>query len=83
MVDIQLCINVYSDMNPWIDFCIIISNMDYARAYEIVKKAQYDWWGLPETTPIADYIGEKLKENQIGYEMYFKNAKDTEDCEEI
>lgn len=83
MVDIQLCINVYSDMNPWIDFCIIISGKDYTRAYEIVKQAYDDWWNLPEgeTTPIACYIREKLKENKIEYDMYLKDV--IEDYEEI
>ena len=26
MVRTKTCINIYSEMNPWIDFCIVLEN---------------------------------------------------------
>ena len=44
MVRTKTCINVYSEMNPWIDFCIVISDeKDITDAKEIIEQA-YDSW---------------------------------------
>lgn len=44
MVQTTNCINVYSEMNTWLDFCIVITNHeDFAKAEEIVRKAHDDW----------------------------------------
>ena len=44
MVRTKTCINVYSEMNPWIDFCIVISGeKDITDAKEIIEQA-YDSW---------------------------------------
>ena len=69
------CINVYSEMNPWIDFCIIIYG-DLSAAEKIAQQAYDDWWELEYDVPIADYVGEKLKENNIEFDMYFKETED-------
>ena len=50
MIQTKTCINVYSDMNTWIDFCIVIGAYeDFTKAEEIVQKAINDW--LSCTTP--------------------------------
>lgn len=76
MVQTKTCINVWSDMNTWIDFCIVISDYeDFAKAEEIVNKAYSDWWDDDTCEPIADFIGGKLTENGIDFEIYFKEEK--------
>ena len=81
MIQTKTCINVYSDMNTWIDFCIVIGVYeDFAKAEEIVQKAYNDWWELPDEQfePIADYISRCLMENEIEFEIYFKDAKEVD-----
>ena len=75
------CINVFSDMNTWIDFVIIPCNdEDFTKAEEIISKAYDDWWTLPdaEFEPIADWVSDKLKENGIEFEIYFKYEEEEE-----
>ena len=39
MIQTKTCINVYSDMNTWIDFCIVIGAYeDFIKAEKIVQK---------------------------------------------
>ena len=77
MVEIKTCINVWSDMNTWIDFCII-SDCDIELAKEVVQAAYDDWWVCEDAQfePIADYIGRRLYENGIEFDIYFKNEED-------
>lgn len=66
-------INVYSDMNTWIDFVVVPENLkDSEQAEKIISQA-FDEWndGNPMET-ISEYICEKLKENGIEHEVYFK-----------
>ena len=76
MIETKTCINVYSDMNTWIDFCVVIGAYeDLIKTEEIVQKAYDDWWDLPDVQfePIADYVSRCLYENGIEFEIYFKN----------
>ena len=76
---ITKCINVFSDMNTWIDFVIIPCNdEDFTKAEEIVSKAYDDWWTLPdaEFEPITDWVSRCLTENDIEFEIYFKNEEE-------
>ena len=79
MIQKRNCILVYSDMNTWIDFCILVSDKDFNKAMEVTAKAYDDWWDSEEADsdiPIAEYIGMKLTENDIEFEIYFKNEED-------
>ena len=79
MIQTKTCINVYSDMNTWIDFCIVIGAYeDLTKAEEIVQKAYDDWWELPDAQflPIAEYIGNCLEDNGIKFEMYYSNEEE-------
>ena len=81
MVIIKNCIWVMSEMNTWIDFCIITENeKDMDRAKKIVEDAYNDWWEIEDAQfePIADYIGRRLYENGIEFDMYFKNESEDE-----
>lgn len=74
MVTERRCINVWSDMNTWIDFCILVSDADYNEAKVVIDKAYDDWWELPDAQfePIADYVCRCLADNGIEHEIYFK-----------
>ena len=79
MVQTTTGINVFSDMNTWIDFVIIPCNdEDFTKAEEIISKAYDDWWTLPdaEFEPIADWVSRCLTENDIEFDIYFKNEEE-------
>ena len=77
-------INVYSDMNPWIDYIFLLNNKEeYDKAAEIVQKAYNDWFGLLDDgvhdIPIAEYIHEQLKEAGIITTLYVLSEGEKED----
>lgn len=75
MVRTTHCINVYSDFNEWIDFCIILTNgdyRDYLEAEKIVETAFNEWFESESDEPIVDYISNKLAENNYEHDVYFK-----------
>lgn len=79
MIETKTCINVWSDMNTWIDFCIVIGAYeDFSKAEEIVRKAYDDWWELEDAAfePIGDYVSRCLNENGIEFEIYFKESEE-------
>ena len=80
MIQRRNCILVYSDMNTWIDFCILVSDKDFNKAKEVIEKAYDDWWTVPdeEFEPIGDWVSDELKENGIEFEIYFKHEEEEE-----
>lgn len=81
MVDIRTCINVYSEMNPWIDFCIILENdKDAPEAKRIIEQAYDEWFSLDNQTdePISEYISKKLEDVYICHEIYFNTLEEEE-----
>lgn len=79
MIETKTCINVWSDMNTWINFCILVEN-DFEKAEEIVKKAYDDWWELEDAQfePLGDYVSRCLYESGIEFEIYFKDESEEE-----
>ena len=77
MIETKTCINVWSDMNTWIDFCILVDN-DFNKAEEIVRKAYDDWLELEDAQfePLGDYVSRCLYESGIEFEMYFKESEE-------
>ena len=73
-------INVYID--DYLNFIIdIISLEEFERAVKIVEKAEEEWFSdehISDET-LSEWIGEKLTENEIEYEMYFKNEEEDDD----
>lgn len=78
MIQKRNCILIYSDMNTWIDFCILVSDKDFNKAKEVIEKAYDDWWTVTdaEFEPIGDWVSDKLKENGIEFEIYFKHEEE-------
>lgn len=75
-------INVYSQLNDWIDFVIVLENPEETdRAEEIINKAADDWFensdGICDT--ISEYVCDKLKQENIQFDIYYK--EDTEENE--
>ena len=80
MLETKTCINVYSDMNPWIDFCIVIGAYeDFTKAEEIVQTAYDEWFENESDEPIAEFISQCLKENDIDHEIFFKAEESDEE----
>ena len=83
MVRTKTCINVYSEMNPWIDFCIVLENENnILDAKEIIEQAYNSWFSAKNQTDesIMEYISRRLTEVCIEHEIYFtgKEEKDYE-----
>ena len=79
MVRTKTCINVYSEMNPWIDFCIVIADeKDIPDAKEIIEQAYDSWFSAKNQTdePIMEYISRRLTEVCIEYEIYFTGMEE-------
>ena len=81
MIETKTCVNVWIDSNMdssiWVDFCFVFGAYeDVAKAEEIIQEAYNDWWELEEAQcePIVDYIGSYLTENDIDFEVYFKEV---------
>ena len=61
MIRAENCINVYID--DYLDFVITIEpDEDYAKAYEVVEKAEEEWFEDTHESdePISEWIGEKI-----------------------
>ena len=83
MVRTKTCINVYSEMNPWIDFCIVLENEnDISDTREIIEQSYDSWFSAKNQTdePIMEYISRRLTEVCIEHEIYFTD-KEEEDYE--
>lgn len=79
MVEERKCINIYSDMNSWMDLVLLVNDRDFDKAKSVVAKAYDDFWddskAEEECWTYGDWIGWKLKEANIEYEMYFKEGE--------
>ena len=48
MVEERKCINLYSDMNPWMDLVILVNDEEFEKAKEVAEKAFDDFWNDPK-----------------------------------
>lgn len=71
MIEKQSCIHVYSELNEWIDLCILVSDDNYDEAINIVQSSYNDWFENDSCDAILDYILNSLTENDIEYKAYF------------
>ena len=79
MVQTASGFHIYSDLNTWIDFMIVIDAYeDFTMAEEIIREAEETYWTDKdaESETMADWIGNKLIENNISFEIFFKDFKD-------
>lgn len=83
MLNTRTCIKVFSETNPWIDFCIVLENKaDSSKANKIIEQSYNEWFQPDNQTdlPIADYISGKLIDACIWHDIYFL-GKEEEDFE--
>jgi hypothetical protein len=79
MVVERRCINLYSDMNSWMDLVLLVNDEDFDKAKEVTEKAFNDFWNDPKVEEecwcYGDWVGWKLKEAGIKYNMYFRGKE--------
>ena len=84
MIKENICINVYSELNEWIDFCITVNDLyNLQAAKEIIDKAYDEWFNNDICEPIADYICRSLEDKKIEFEIYFKEEQLEDESSEI
>lgn len=80
MVEERKCLNIYSDMNSWMDVIILVSDRDLEKTKEIAGKAYDEFWTDQDIKDsdmtYGDLIGLRLEEANIDYELYFKEDEE-------
>lgn len=74
--------HVYSDLNTWIDFMIVIDIYEnFSKAEKIIREAEETYWTDEDaySETMADWIGSKLEENNISFEIFFKDEGEESD----
>lgn len=73
-------INVYSQLNDWIDFVIVLENhKESDRAEEIINKAADRWFEDDIYDTFADYVCFELTKAKIKHDIYFKENTDEDE----
>lgn len=63
-----------SELNQWINICIVIDPYeDFLKAVEVAEQAFDSWFEEDTCDCIGDYIKLKLDEAELNYEMFFGN----------
>lgn len=84
MVQTIKVINIYSELNPFIDFIIIpVDSADSNIISNLLEEALDRWLDIDnypdlQSIPIGDYLKECLDERHLNYEMYCR-LEDEED----
>lgn len=81
MIEKQKCIHVYSDLNKWIDLCILVNKEDLDKAEDIVDESYDDWFKNDSCDTLSDHILDSLTKNDIPYQVYYNiqnNIKEVE-----
>ena len=78
MIKLRNAINIYSELTPYFDMVVLVSDDDINRTKEILDKAYDNWFNLelnPEiqSIPIGDYLTDELNKADIYYEIYYKD----------
>ena len=75
-------INVYSQLNDWIDFVVILENQEETeKAEEIINKAADRWFEDADDIcdTFADYVCFELTKAKIKHDIYFKENTDEDE----
>lgn len=74
--------HVYSDLNTQIDFMIVIDIYEnFSKAEKIIREAEETYWTDEDaySETMADWIGSKLEDNNISFEIFFKDEDEESD----
>lgn len=78
-------INVYSQMNPdFLDIIYIVNKNDVSKAKQCINEAIALWYDTdnnPELHDvcIGDWINDTLRDNNIQFEVYYKDFENSDD----
>lgn len=75
MSEVRAAIILQSDLNTWIDFCIV-PYADFLKVKEVAEKAYDDWFNDDTDEPIGNYIKRKLDEEELSYEIYYSEEEE-------
>lgn len=79
MAEIRKAILLRSELNPWIDICVVPDPYtDFDKIRCVAEKAYDDWFDDDTDEPIGDYIKRKLDEAACLYEIYYASMEDYE-----
>lgn len=72
-VEESSCIILSSEMNEWINICVVVPfGIDFLTVEEVASEAFEDWFDAETDEPIGDYIDRILKENDLECVLYYK-----------
>lgn len=79
MLEVRSAILLRSELNPWIDICVIPGqHEDFSKVQYFAEKAYDDWFDDETDEPIGDYIRRKLDEAECVYEIYNASMEEYE-----
>ena len=80
MSEIRNAILLRSELNPWIDICIIPDPYeDFNKVQYFAAKAYDDWFDDDTDEPIGDYIKRKLNKYEFDYKIYYASMEEYEE----
>lgn len=80
MIEERSAIVIHSELNEWINICIVVEPYeDFMKVKEIASNAYDKWWDSDTTECIGDYIKCKLDEAGCGYEMFLGDFNEDEE----
>lgn len=79
MIEIKSCIIIRSEMNTWIDICIVPDNyVSFVDVEEVALKAYNEWFEIDPDVTIVEYIDNALTEANLCYDVYIKANEEEE-----
>ena len=75
MIELRNAISIYSELTPYFDMVVLVSDDDIDRTKEILEQAYDNWFNLelnPEIQSIAigDYLTDELNKAGIYYKDF-------------
>lgn len=80
MLEKKDCIWIKSEMNNWINICILVHKKeDVEKIHQASEKAYDEWFNIDTDEPITDYIQRKLNEENFEFEILTGPFNDDEE----
>lgn len=68
-----------SDLNPWIDFVVIVDPENKEKAEKIIESSMIKFWKEDNYDPYGDIIERELASNEIACEIIYHDSDDVND----
>ena len=77
----KVAVNVYSELNEWMDATFLVDAKDAHRAAELLKKSLEDWFDNPEAECecYGDWLEAAMDEAGIKYEVTYAESDSDEE----